>query len=98
MKSFLPLPCREARTKLSKRPWRVDQFDGFANAWLGGRGDNGSPSAEQHNEGRSPFRRIIMFVDNAGEFSLPPHTQLMCFPNPHCQQSFGTLKPSCDEN
>lgn len=56
--------CREARTKLSKRPWRVDDFDEFSKAWF----------AKGPNPQR-PFRRVIMFVDNAGALllSLPGH-------------------------
>ena len=65
--------CREARTKLSKRPWRVDQFDEFAGAWFSG---PASPSkaaaAQQGTQLLSPFRRVIMFVDNAGRHLTQP--------------------------
>ena len=55
---------REARTKLSRRPWRVDTFDELAQKWFScstaeALPDDGVP--------HSPFRRVIMFVDNAGE-------------------------------
>ncbi|CAL8471142.1 g10684 [Coccomyxa elongata] len=55
---------REARTKLSRRPWRVDTFDALAHKWLGA----SSPDSlsEPAAVPRSPFRRVIMFVDNAG--------------------------------
>lgn len=53
---------REARTKLSRRPWRVDDLDDFAEVWLG--------QSELDEEGRgrvkSPYKRAIAFVDNAG--------------------------------
>ncbi len=57
--------CREARTKLSRRPWRVDTFDALAHKWLGA----SSPDSlsEPAAVPRSPFRRVIMFVDNAGK-------------------------------
>ena len=56
---------REARTKLSRRPWRVDTFDALAAKWF----DVSSPDSlnEASAVPRSPFRRVIMFVDNAGK-------------------------------
>jgi hypothetical protein len=58
---------REARTKLSRRPWRVDTFDALAAKWF----DVSSPDSlnEASAVPRSPFRRVIMFVDNAGKAS-----------------------------
>ncbi|EFN57701.1 hypothetical protein CHLNCDRAFT_34679 [Chlorella variabilis] len=44
---------REARTKLSQRPWRVDDFDEFAEASI-------------NSTVVSPYQRVMMFVDNAG--------------------------------
>ena len=58
---------REARTKLSKRPWRVDDFDEFSKAWF-------APTAGAQGEGvpkAMPFRRVMMFVDNAGRRPFP---------------------------
>ncbi|KAL4445797.1 hypothetical protein ABPG77_008996 [Micractinium sp. CCAP 211/92] len=60
---------REARTKLSQRPWRVDDFNAFSEVWLS--------KSEFNEEGKadcqlmlckivSPYQRVIMFVDNAG--------------------------------
>ena len=43
---------RRARTKLSQRPWRVDDLDAFAEQVFG--------------RARPAFRRVLMFVDNAG--------------------------------
>jgi len=53
---------REARTKLSRRPWRVDDLDEFAEVWLG------RSELDDDGNGRvkSPYRRAIVFVDNAG--------------------------------
>lgn len=53
---------REARTKLSRRPWRVDDLGEFAEVWLG----RSELDAEGRGKVRSPYRRAIMFVDNAG--------------------------------
>lgn len=53
------LKCREARTKLSKRPWRVDHFDAFSRDWFSRHGGAGSQRG-------SPWRRVMIFVDNAG--------------------------------
>ena len=52
--------AREARTKLSKRPWRVDHFDEFSQAWFE------PTSASQAGQTDPSFRRVIIFVDNAG--------------------------------
>lgn len=53
---------REARTKLSARPWRVDHFESFAEVWFS--------HSELDDEGQgaviSPYKRVIIFVDNAG--------------------------------
>lgn len=53
---------KEARTKLSQRPWRVDSFDDFAEVWFS--------CSELDEEGsgpvRSPYKRALVFVDNAG--------------------------------
>lgn len=59
-----PALCREARTKLSRRPWRVDTFDELALKWF-----SVSEAASLPDDGvpNSPFRRVIMFVDNAGK-------------------------------
>lgn len=46
---------REARNMLSKRPWRRDQYDAFAARVAQGAGTS-----------RPPFRRVMIFVDNAG--------------------------------
>ncbi|EIE24982.1 fumble-domain-containing protein [Coccomyxa subellipsoidea C-169] len=55
---------REARTKLSRRPWRVDTFDALAANWFGA--SSSDTLGESSAVPRSPFRRVIMFVDNAG--------------------------------
>ena len=53
---------REARSKLSQRPWRVDDLDDFAEVWF--------CKSEIDDEGngriKSPYKRAIIFVDNAG--------------------------------
>jgi bifunctional damage-control phosphatase, subfamily II, fusion protein len=53
---------REARSKLSRRPWRVDDLDDFAEVWF--------CKSEIDDEGngkiKSPYKRAIIFVDNAG--------------------------------
>ena len=54
---------REARTKLSRRPWRVDTFDVLAAKWFS---LDSADSLAPDGVPRSPFRRVIMFVDNAG--------------------------------
>jgi len=49
---------RDARARLSTRPWRVDDFDEFRNVWL----------SKWTKEGNwvAPYRRAMIFVDNAG--------------------------------
>ncbi|KAI7844383.1 hypothetical protein COHA_002181 [Chlorella ohadii] len=53
---------REARTRLSQRPWRVDDFDAFAEVWFS------KSQLDSDGQGKvvSPYQRAIMFVDNAG--------------------------------
>lgn len=53
----------QARTTLSQRPWRVDHFDPFADAWFAN-----DPDAAQRPGPlqKSAFRRVMLFVDNAG--------------------------------
>ena len=49
---------RDARARLSTRPWRVDDFDEFRDIWL-----------SKWTEGEdwvAPYRRAMIFVDNAG--------------------------------
>ena len=49
---------RDARARLSTRPWRVDDFDEFQDVWL-----------SKWTEGEdwvAPYRRAMIFVDNAG--------------------------------
>jgi pantothenate kinase len=53
---------REARGKLSRRPWRVDDFDAFAARLLA----RSELDAEGRGALRSPYKRAIVFVDNAG--------------------------------
>ena len=54
--------CRDARQKLSRRPWRVDNLDQLSQAWI-----NGAQQADQPGSVvPSPYRRVVMFVDNAG--------------------------------
>ena len=57
--------CRRARTQLSKRPWRVDELDAVAARWF-----SAADTDMDMNNGtgvpRSPWRRVIMFADNAG--------------------------------
>ena len=60
---------RDARVRLSTRPWRVDDFDDFAESWLAkydpdGTGWNGA--ATGRDGWKSPYRRTMIFVDNAG--------------------------------
>ena len=56
---------RQARTQLSRRPWRVDTFDALADCWF-----SRAPEDMDLDVGaavpHTPFRRVIMFVDNAG--------------------------------
>lgn len=53
---------REARTKLTSRPWRVDDLGEFADVWF----SRTSLNEEGWGKVKSPYRRIIVFVDNAG--------------------------------
>ena len=52
--------CRKARNQFAKRPWKVDHFSAFADAWLG------SPRPPAGAAAQGGFRRAIVFVDNAG--------------------------------
>ena len=53
---------RDARQKLSRRPWRVDTLDQLSQAWI-----NGAQNADEPGSVvSSPYRRVVMFVDNAG--------------------------------
>lgn len=52
----------QARTTLSQRPWRVDHFDAFAEAWFA----NDPDAAHRPGPLKSAFRRVMLFVDNAG--------------------------------
>ena len=54
--------CRKARTKLARRPWKVDHYEAFAGAWLGKQ----QPSGDQKTF-QGGFRRALMFIDNAGQ-------------------------------
>ncbi len=58
---------RQARADLSKRPWRIDTFDELAAKWFSNvdLDDEDAPDVPP-----TPFRRVIMFVDNAGKFSF----------------------------
>ncbi len=56
-----PAPT-QARTTLSQRPWKIDHFDAFAEAWF--RAD--PHAARQNGPLQSAYRRVILFVDNAG--------------------------------
>ncbi|KAL3145762.1 hypothetical protein ABBQ38_015142 [Trebouxia sp. C0009 RCD-2024] len=51
---------RKARNQLTQRPWRVDDLDAFCDKWFGG------ASSEAAGEPKRPFKRVVMFVDNAG--------------------------------
>lgn len=54
---------KQARTTLSQRPWRIDHFDSFADAWFA----NDADAAERTGPlQRSAFQRVMLFVDNAG--------------------------------
>ena len=57
---------RQARTQLSRRPWRVDTFDALADCWFS-RAPEGMDLDAAAAVPPTPFRRVIMFVDNAGE-------------------------------
>ena len=54
---------RDAREKLSRRPWRVDDLDEFAESWL-----SKSDLARDHEPEafKVPYKRALIFVDNAG--------------------------------
>ncbi|KAI3438596.1 hypothetical protein D9Q98_001020 [Chlorella vulgaris] len=52
----------EARTKLSQRPWRVDDFDEFAEVWF----SKSDLDSDGHGTVVSPYQRVMIFVDNAG--------------------------------
>lgn len=53
---------RQARTKLSDRPWRVDDFDDFAEVFF----SKSILDEDGYGTVVSPYKRVIMFVDNAG--------------------------------
>lgn len=53
---------REARSKLSQRPWRVDDLDDFAEVWF----CKSELDDEDNGRIRTPYKRAIIFVDNAG--------------------------------
>ena len=81
--------CRKARTKLARRPWKVDHYEAFAGAWLGKQ----QPSGDQKTF-QGGFRRALMFIDNAGEprheaVQLPLAVQYACRHPGHTQ-------PCCD--
>lgn len=56
---------RAARDTLSRRPWRVDALDDFAEVWFS-RSEVDTETGEVQGRVRSPYRRALMFVDNAG--------------------------------
>lgn len=45
------------RAKLPQRPWRIDQYDAFAQKLL---------SRERSERGAPPYKKAIFFIDNAG--------------------------------
>lgn len=53
---------KDARERLSQRPWRVDNLNDFAEIWLS------KSDLDPQGKGilRIPYRRSIIFVDNAG--------------------------------
>lgn len=71
---------RQARTQLSRRPWRVDTFDALADCWF-----SRMPEDMDLVAGAAvpptPFRRVIMFVDNAGKLldHMAPCAGWSCF-------------------
>lgn len=69
--------CREARTKLSRRPWRVDTFDELAQKWFS---CSNAEALPDDGVPHSPFRRVIMFVDNAGELAIRLQKALLSVP------------------
>lgn len=56
---------RAARDTLSRRPWRVDALDDFAEVWFS-KSDVDTETGEVRGRVKSPYRRALMFVDNAG--------------------------------
>ena len=58
--------CREARTKLAKRPWRVDHYESLTSAWFAAANEAADTPGDVPP---SPFNRVIMFVDNAGPYT-----------------------------
>ena len=52
---------REARENLSNRPWRVDDLNEFAEAWL-----SNYDKSQKREQYKVPYRRAMIFVDNAG--------------------------------
>ena len=53
---------KDARERLSQRPWRVDNLNDFAEMWL----SKSDLDEQGHGMLRIPYRRSIIFVDNAG--------------------------------
>jgi uncharacterized protein with ATP-grasp and redox domains len=47
----------QTREKLPKRPWRIDQYDAFAQRLF---------SRERSERGTPPYKRAVFFIDNAG--------------------------------
>ncbi|CAD7700634.1 unnamed protein product [Ostreobium quekettii] len=45
---------QDARERLSMRPWRVDNYDALQEKWF------------KYGRDRPPYRRVMIFVDNAG--------------------------------
>ena len=68
---------REARTKLSRRPWRVDTFDELTQKWFS---CSNAEALPDDGVPHSPFRRVIMFVDNAGELVIRFQKALISVP------------------
>eukprot|EP00884_Botryococcus_braunii_P001633 jgi/Botrbrau1/11470/Bobra.27_4s0010.1 len=54
---------REARVKHARRPWRLDNFEALSEKWFS-RMD--TEDIDTTAVPPTPFRRVIMFVDNAG--------------------------------
>jgi len=54
---------RKAREQLSRRPWRVDHLDKLADRWMA---STDEARLEPSGVAVSPWRRAILFVDNAG--------------------------------
>ena len=53
---------RDARERLSQRPWRVDNLNDFAEIWL----SKSDLDEQGRGELKIPYRRTMIFVDNAG--------------------------------